>query len=237
MVNQDKSRVLSDLETLQSQKNQLLQHNWARDLPKITKITNPNDVTELTTKRNLTVIEINKRLQKYQDWKKRLEDLKNEMKFLEHSLVSHDPQAEYDLPVRVLKQKRNEERLKEYGPAIKLRLNNGYSLYIDQFAPPRVVRESPSPTPTLGLEEASPIPNSSTKDTEPSSSTNSGPSSSTRAIGSGSGSGPGSNILKNPFKRIRKAGLQKISKIPLKFQKQSTLDRLVNKHTSHPGQH
>lgn len=140
MASQDRLRLLSDLETLQNQKDLLLLYNWARELPKITRVNNITDQAELSRKRDLTLLEINKRFLKYQNWKRRYEDLKDEIKFLEHSVSHPSAEEEYATPVKELKQRRIEERTRLFGKPLNLNLHNGYCLRIDPFDPPKIIK-------------------------------------------------------------------------------------------------
>ncbi|EGV66707.1 hypothetical protein CANTEDRAFT_91876 [Yamadazyma tenuis ATCC 10573] len=141
MNNLDKSKILSEMDGLQTQKSQLLNNNWASVLPTITRINDPGDENELIEKRKLTVAEIDRRLQKFQTWKRRQEELKQEIKHYKHGLPRDSEDKEYNIPLSELKARRKKERLETYGGVIKLALNNGYSLIIDPFAPPKLIEE------------------------------------------------------------------------------------------------
>lgn len=140
MANHDNLKVLSDIEVLTSQKRMLTQYNWTANITKITKINDVKDQDELIRKRDLTIAEINKRLVKYQNWKKRQEQLKNEVKLHEHS-ISTSNEDEYTMPMEELKKIRRKERLETYGGTLKIILNNGYYLLIDPVAPPVIQKD------------------------------------------------------------------------------------------------
>jgi hypothetical protein len=139
MVNQDNTKVLSDMDTLNLQKNELMQLNWSSKIQGITHINNPRDIDELTRKKRLTLVEINRRLAKFRNWKKRQEELKNEIKFQERTITQQDPADEFSMSLSELKQLRKKERLQKYGGVINLRLNNGYYLRIDPYSPPQIL--------------------------------------------------------------------------------------------------
>lgn len=153
MANHDNLKVLSDMEVLTSQKNMLTQYNWTANIAKITSIKNPRDQDELIKKRDLTIAEINKRLVKFQNWKKRQELLKSEVKFHEHS-ITKGKVNEYSLLMEELREKRKKERLDAYGGTLKIILNNGYYLMIDPVAPPVIKKDDTfkSPASTDRLE-------------------------------------------------------------------------------------
>lgn len=142
MANEDKLRILSEVDNLQTQLQLLKQYDWVRHLPQICHINDTRDIDELESKKELTIIEIEKLLRKYDSWKRRSDQLVNDMKNDIADLV--DPVEEYDLPLETIKLNRKMEIRQRFGPTIKLKLNNGFMLVIDPVLPPKVVKSGKS---------------------------------------------------------------------------------------------
>lgn len=141
MTNEEKFRILFEVDTLQCHLALLRQYDWVRHLPKFCKINDLQDADELEQKRNLTILEIEKILQKYENWKRRSERLAFDVKeFSYDDKPKIDPQDEYNLPLSEIKRNRKTESRLRYGPLIRLTLNDRYVVIIDPILPPKIVR-------------------------------------------------------------------------------------------------
>ena len=69
MSNEERIKNLWELDTLQSQLERLTQYDWIRSLPDITVIKDMKDYDELERKKELTIKEIERLLQKHENWK------------------------------------------------------------------------------------------------------------------------------------------------------------------------
>ncbi|KAL6450144.1 SAS4 Something about silencing protein 4 [Candida maltosa Xu316] len=134
MSNEERIKNLWELDTLQSQLENLNQYDWIRSLPNITKINDPKNYDELERKRELTISEIERLLRKHDNWRKRKEFFNNEVK--EYSPFENN---EYDMPIETLRKRRQLERRKKYGPIIKVNLDGKYCLVIDPLSLPRII--------------------------------------------------------------------------------------------------
>ncbi|EMG47447.1 Subunit of the SAS acetyltransferase complex, putative [Candida maltosa Xu316] len=128
MSNEERIKNLWELDTLQSQLENLNQYDWIRSLPNITKINDPKNYDELERKRELTISEIERLLRKHDNWRKRKEFFNNEVKEyspFENNEFENDDESdeEYDMPIETLRKRRQLERRKKYGPIIKVNLD------------------------------------------------------------------------------------------------------------------
>lgn len=140
MVNIDRSRILSEVDNLDLLLQSLNQYDWIRHLPNITQINDIRDYDELETKKELTIKEIQRILNKFENWKRRQDKLVNDIKKHDTIHEDSDHEQEFHLPIEYLKQKRLKERRIQEGPIIKLNLRNGYALVIEPFTNPRIVK-------------------------------------------------------------------------------------------------
>lgn len=138
MANEDKLRILSEVDNLQNQLSLLKQYDWVRHLPNICHINDFQDFDELELKKQLTIYEIEKLLKKYESWKRRSEQLVNDIKNPIIDIIP--PQKEYDLSLDQIKLNRKKQIRNKYGPIIKLKLNNGFILVIDPILPPKIIK-------------------------------------------------------------------------------------------------
>ncbi|KAG7195650.1 uncharacterized protein KQ657_003420 [Scheffersomyces spartinae] len=143
MLTLERNDVLSEVDTLNHNLQLLQQYDWMRHLPSITRIDDPNDYDELESKKNLTIIEINKILRKYDNWKRRYDKLTNDIRTFNQNPHPNDSyeQDEYSIPVAQLRQRRLMQKRKLLGPIIKLRLNNGHVIIYDPEKPSVSVKE------------------------------------------------------------------------------------------------
>jgi len=148
MANEDRLRILSEVDNLQTQLNLLNQYDWVRHLPSICSINDVRDYDELVEKKDLTVLEIENSLRKYDSWKRRSDQLAHDIKA---NLDASDGDKEYTLPLETIRANRKRENRQKYGPVIKLYLNNGYLLVIDPIQPPRIVKTQPDRLRDSGL--------------------------------------------------------------------------------------
>ncbi|KAK6455322.1 something about silencing, SAS, complex subunit 4-domain-containing protein, partial [Scheffersomyces xylosifermentans] len=140
MTNEDKLRILSEVDNLQSQLKLLNQYDWIRHLPTIAYIKDPRDFTELEQKRALTIHEVERLIRKQEHWRKRLEIITASIKEFETYGDDEIEEDQYSLSMEALRARRQKERRQLYGPKIKLRLNNLYTLIIDPILPPKIVK-------------------------------------------------------------------------------------------------
>lgn len=134
MSNEERIKNLWELDTLQSQLERLSQYDWIRSLPEITVIKDMKDYDELERKKQLTIKEIERLLQKHENWRKRKEFHSREMK--EWCEGSSD--SEYDMPIEELRERRKLQNRQRYGPVIRLNLGNEYCLVIDPLSTPKI---------------------------------------------------------------------------------------------------
>ncbi|RLV91916.1 hypothetical protein JA1_003491 [Spathaspora sp. JA1] len=146
MNNEERSRILSEVDNLQTQLNLLFQYDWIRHLPGICLINDVNDFKELEMKKQLTIEEIQRLLRKHENWRRRLEKLTNDIREYSKEELTEDP--DYELTLAQLKSKRSKERLVKYGPVIKLRLINDTYLIIDPLHTPKIITGTIEPEPT-----------------------------------------------------------------------------------------
>lgn len=140
MVNIDRSRIFSEVDNLYLLLQLLNQYDWIRHLPNITHINDIRDYDELETKRQLTIKEIQRIINKFENWKRRQDKLINDIKKYDAIHDDSNHEQDFHLPIEYLKQERLKERRIQVGPIIKLNLRNGYALVIEPFANPRIVK-------------------------------------------------------------------------------------------------
>ncbi|KAK6460498.1 something about silencing, SAS, complex subunit 4-domain-containing protein [Scheffersomyces coipomensis] len=154
MANEDRIRILSEVDNLQSQLQLLNQYDWLRYLPGICYINNPHDYDELEIKLDLTITEITKLIRKYENWRRRNENLSQEIKQFDlNGSHDYDEDDEYTANADIIRERRRKERRRLLTPRIKLKLHNGFTLVIDPLNPPVVVpsielEPQPKPKPT-----------------------------------------------------------------------------------------
>lgn len=88
MTGADRSKMMSEIETLKSQLRLLRQHDWMKHLPRITLVKDPKDRSELQRKRELTEKECLRLLNKYYSWEKRNENLENDIRLFNKNMHS-----------------------------------------------------------------------------------------------------------------------------------------------------
>lgn len=89
----EQERNATEMDRLSTQREQLLSTTWPSALQRITLIDNPRDATELDTKRDLTLREIDLYLNKYKAWKKRELLLKPQKKAGKHIVSFFSPRV------------------------------------------------------------------------------------------------------------------------------------------------
>lgn len=67
----DRARMYFDMDNLKSQLALLRQHDWRRHLPAVCVVADRSDPRELAQKRQLSAIEIQKMLRKFENWERR----------------------------------------------------------------------------------------------------------------------------------------------------------------------
>ncbi|KAG7661710.1 uncharacterized protein J8A68_004768 [[Candida] subhashii] len=153
MTNEERLRILSEVDSLQDQLKLLHQYDWIRHLRNIASINNPNDYEELQLKRDLSIAEIRRLLRKHDNWRRRYDTLNNDIRenigVNDGSELSDDP--DYECSIEELRDRRKLERAQRYGPVIRLNLSEKYSLVIDPVAPPKIVEVEP-PNPIRKVE-------------------------------------------------------------------------------------
>lgn len=137
MTNEDRTRMLSDLDNLNSRNKLLHQYDWIRHLPLITHVNDVNNFEELNLKNELTKAEIERLNRKHDNWKKRFEEMTTEIKDFEVYLP--EPEVdEYSATLNTLRNRRRKEIVRKFGPRITLNLQNGYCIVMDPILPPRI---------------------------------------------------------------------------------------------------
>ena len=138
MSNAEKEKVNSEIDNYSLKLNSLLLDGWTNVLPCITYIEDKNDYPELVTKKKLTIQEISRLIETFENIRKRQESLKAEIKsWYTETTKGSDDRSEFDMSIYQLKEKRLREKLKR-GPIIRLRLHNGYEIIIDNNGIPKV---------------------------------------------------------------------------------------------------
>lgn len=145
MVNIDRSRIFSEVDNLYLLLQSLNQYDWIRHLPSITHINDIRDYDELESKKDLTIKEIQRIINKFENWKRRQDKLISDIKKYDTIRDDSDHEQDFHLPMEYLKQKRLKQRRMQAGPIIKLNLRNGYALVIEPFANPRIVKIEDKP--------------------------------------------------------------------------------------------
>lgn len=140
MANEDRLRVMSDVDNLNSQLQLLNQYDWVRHLPTVVHINDLKNLAELEQKNGLAKNEIERLIRKHENWKKRFDQLTHDIKEWDTFQEYSDGDDDYTASIVVLRARREKERRRKLGPLIKLRLNNGYSLIIDPLLPPKIVK-------------------------------------------------------------------------------------------------
>ncbi len=156
MTNIDRTRILNEVDTLQSLLAQLQQHDWNKYLQSITLVHNPYSISEMEYKKALTIYEIRRLLDRYDHWRKREEQLAADIRQYNHGEDAHlDRMCELSMPLNQLKRLRKSQRCQRHGPVVKLKLCNGSTLLIDPIQPPKFIR---SETTAPGNSSAPPHP-------------------------------------------------------------------------------
>ncbi|CAK9439870.1 uncharacterized protein LODBEIA_P39700 [Lodderomyces beijingensis] len=97
MLNDEKIRHLSELDTLQHNLALLHQYDWIRHLPQITHIQDKNDLQEMELKRDLTVAEIERIMARSAEWRKKKDAFVLEMKNFDVVDDDDNDDLEYDV--------------------------------------------------------------------------------------------------------------------------------------------
>lgn len=141
MINIDRTRILNEIDTMQSLLAQLQQHDWNKYIQGITLVHNPYSINEMEYKKALTIYEIRRLLDRYDQWRKREDQLAADIRRYNHGEDSHlDRMGEFSMPLSRLKRLRKSRRCQRHGPVIKLKLCNGSTLLIDPIQPPKFIR-------------------------------------------------------------------------------------------------
>ncbi|ODQ80093.1 hypothetical protein BABINDRAFT_161086 [Babjeviella inositovora NRRL Y-12698] len=137
--NLDKDKMLNELDNYQQQLEKLCQADWFKHLPYITHVDNPNDYTELATKRRLTIREIESLITKYQAWKQTSDQLLARLKRLPIDDPDATDEDENTLPLLELQKRWIARRTRLKGPVINLKVDYCTRLVIDPVYPPTFV--------------------------------------------------------------------------------------------------
>ncbi|PIS57587.1 hypothetical protein CJI97_000631 [Candidozyma auris] len=147
MTGSDKNRIANEVDNFKMQLMLLQQNTWARHLPKITYINDKSNPAELQWKRSATFAELQRLVQKYENWDQRNEQCMADIKEFESRKdsneadsepVEEDDSDEAIMANQYLQQEREEERLSKFGPSSRLVLHNGYDLVFGPFIHPRI---------------------------------------------------------------------------------------------------
>lgn len=159
MAGVDRTRMTFEIENLRDQLSLLLQHDWVRQLPRITMINDRKNPEEMARKRSITRQEIQRLLNKYSNWeqrdarlqraRKRFEERSNGVSASrtsqndesdESSDESDDNDDETVLSsLAKLKEERQRKRMLRDGLAIRIMLRNGYDILQPPEHSPRIV--------------------------------------------------------------------------------------------------
>ena len=119
MLNEEKIKNLVEVDNLNTSLQLLNQYDWIRHLPSITKVNNAMDYQEMEMKRELTISEIEKLLEKQALWKKKRD------KF------NHDTRLFHNGERIVVKEDALEEQIPQ-SPKLDLRQNTPSPFTIDR---------------------------------------------------------------------------------------------------------
>lgn len=138
MSNTEREKVNSEIDNYFSKLNSLLLDGWVNILPSITYIKDKNDYAELVHKKDLTIQEIRRLIDNFENLRKRQDSLNVEVKrWYAGTTKGNDTHSEFGMSIDQIKEKRLREKLKK-GPVIKLRLHNGYEIIIDKNGMPKL---------------------------------------------------------------------------------------------------
>lgn len=147
MTGSDKNRIANEVDNFRMQLMLLQQNNWARHLPKMTHINDKSDAAELLWKRQATAAELLRLVLKYENWEARNEqciaDIKEfesrkNPKAVDSEPVEEDDSDELILALTLVQGEREQQRLEESGPLLRLLLHNGYDLVFGPLQFPRI---------------------------------------------------------------------------------------------------
>lgn len=140
----DKSKLQFDIDNLRGQLELLNQHDWVKHLPLMVHLNDRNDYDELVKKRNMARKEIQKTLEKFQDWEARCVSHAATVKnFLKGNIGLGDEDDSDGLilsrSISSLAKERAALRIALHGMPVRLVLRNGYDLLAMPHRKPRVV--------------------------------------------------------------------------------------------------
>lgn len=164
MTGSDRTRMMLEIESLKEQLSLLLQHDWARHLPRIVFVQDRKDVDEMTRKRSLMEHELRRLLGKFANWEARNARLLRDAKRFEqhanggpvsngfHSSDDNDDDSSDESDeteesilaesLENLKVKRQLEREAKNGLAVRIWLRNGYDILQVCDQSPRIVESN-----------------------------------------------------------------------------------------------
>lgn len=140
----DKSKLQFDIDNLRGQLELLNQHDWVKHLPLMVHLNDRNDYDELTKKRNMAKKEIQKTLEKFQDWEARSASHAATVKnFLKGNIGLGDEDDSDGLILTrslcSLAKERAALRIALHGMPVRIVLRNGYDLLAMPHRKPRIV--------------------------------------------------------------------------------------------------
>ncbi|CAN3361538.1 hypothetical protein DICA3_D19812 [Diutina catenulata] len=137
--NEDRARMSNECDGVRTQLQLLTQDDWIRHVQDIVVINNFGDYGEVETKRGLAVAECNTLIAKYEHWKRRADHVAHEVKQGDGWPGHPEPDGDYGQPLAVVKRLRAKQFRRRYGPVVRLRLDQRYTLVMDPMAPPKIV--------------------------------------------------------------------------------------------------
>lgn len=155
MAGVDRTRMILEIDTLREQLLLLLQHDWDRQLPRITMVLDRKDADEMARKRLLTINEIQRLLAKHANWERRNNKLYRDTRrfrgeFRRDRNETSDSDSESDTSdseavmtnLAALREERIQKRLKKNTGVIRIVLRNGYDIVVRPEHSPQVVESS-----------------------------------------------------------------------------------------------
>lgn len=152
MFNRDREKVCSEADRMALQLEQLLQNDWARHLPHITKVADARDAHELKLKRELTIGTLRSLLSRFKEWKATEDRVAGRSRLAHRApqgvqLYTKLTKSEYfdesstdsdedDMTVDQIRRNRSRKNSK-YAPTIRIRFSN-HSLVAEPFQNPRI---------------------------------------------------------------------------------------------------
>lgn len=142
MINWEREKIYAEADRMKSQLEKLQQNDWMRSLQTITYIRDPTDQKEMLQKKQWTIDSLNVLLDRFEDWKRCEERLlgrtrapspavlQNPFKYytnlVDTDLIqeSDTDEEENKMTVTQIKRRRLKNKLRKYGPIIKVKFGS-----------------------------------------------------------------------------------------------------------------